>query len=267
MSAVIAHFEESALSIEDHTAPYDWAHYSFFQANPTKPLIGTLPNGTTFRWGLLNEEAIPDMLELQDAVSAAATEDEKKFLIKRTRGDLGESMVGHDHLYWGAWVGEKLIAFFGLGEKDEEISDGRGEPAPLEALGVTNDNQVDILKAAQTHPDYRDFNIAKLAAATRYQYFLNDPKKKVMMTKIHQDNGKVIKNYTKNGFTEACRSQVTDPDDNTTFDVITYKADRALIEAYMLKEGRGIAETFKLYPDPTLSKVWKSMNIIQPSLN
>lgn len=261
--SVPALFEESALSIED-VHVYDRNHYSFFQINPTKPFIGFLPNGQQFRWGLLNEEAIPDMLALQDAVRTAATAHERKFLIERTRETLGESMVGHDHLYWGAWVGDKLIAFFGLGEKDEEVSDGRGEATPLSALNVAFDHQVDILKAAQVHPDYRSQKLASLAAATRYQYFLNDPKKQVIMTKIHQDNANVIANYTDNGFTEACRSTVKDGDE--IFDVITYKTDREVIENFMLKSGFGIADKFKLVADPSMAKVWKHLDFA-PSPN
>ncbi len=236
--------------------------YASFQDNPAQPLKGVLPNGEGFRWGLLNEYAIPDMLQLQEAVADAADDHQKKFLIARTHGDFGQSMIGHDHLYWGAWVGDKLVAFFGIAEKDEEISDGRGKTVAPEKLGVERHDEVDILKAAQVHPDYRGEKLASLAAAVRYQYFLNDDKKRVIMTKMHEDNFKVIANYTNNHFVEADRSSETDRGE--TFDVVTLMASRSTIQNFMETKGPKIVQDFSLSPDLPTPKVRKQPNPIMP---
>jgi GNAT superfamily N-acetyltransferase len=211
--------------------------------DPFAPQSGFLPNGQMLEWQVLDHAHIPLILHLQDTVNAAAGEMEKNFLIKRTETCYADSL-NQGHLYWGAFADGLLIAVFGMADNDEEVGDGRGEKAPKEALGVSFYNQVSILKGAQVHPQYRDQGLAALGALTRYTYFLQNPLKKVIMTKVHAGNTLVCKNYTQNGFVEACRAAVTDS--SHTFNVITFKCDRSLLEEWIANKAVHVIEKFRL---------------------
>lgn len=198
--------------------------------NPLASYAGVLPNGEPFTWMLLGDDDIPAILHLQDTVAAAANELEKNFLIKRSANCFAESMA-HGHLYWGAYSGDDLVALFGMADNDEEVGDGRGEKTPKKSLGVTRYNQVSILKGAQVNPKYRDQGLGAIGALARYIYFLQNPDKLVIMTKVHAGNNAVCDNYTKNGFTEACRTPVTDH--SHTFNVVTFKAERQVLQDWI----------------------------------
>jgi hypothetical protein len=225
------------------------APQSFYAFAPLKTVYGVLPNGEALHWGLLSIEDIADMLALQDAVALAATEAEKRFLIKRDATDYSASMrLGH--LYWGARANGVLIAAFGMAENDEEIGDGRGEVTPLSVLGVEQHDHVDILKAAQVHPAYRDQGLASLAALTRYMHFLSNPDKQVLMTKVHSANQKVITNYTKNGFTPVFHCTVNDRGE--TFDLVTLMATREVIQSFLAKKSTLIKKQLNLQTSWTI---------------
>jgi GNAT superfamily N-acetyltransferase len=211
--------------------------------DPFTPQSGFLPNGQMLEWQVLDQSHIPLILHLQDTVNAAAGEMEKNFLIKRTEKCYADSL-DHGHLYWGAFADGLLVAVFGMADNDEEVGDGRGEKAPKDALGVSFYNQVSILKGAQVHPHYRDQGLAALGALTRYTYFLQNPLKKVIMTKVHAGNTLVCKNYLQNGFVEACRAAVTDH--AHTFNVITFKCDRVLLEEWVANKAINVIEKFRL---------------------
>ncbi|HEY1096042.1 MAG TPA: hypothetical protein VGF14_02255 [Alphaproteobacteria bacterium] len=198
--------------------------------DPLATYQGVLPNGEQFVWALLGQDDIPAILHLQDTVAASANELEKNFLIKRSAGCFEESMA-QGHLYWGAYSGENLVSLFGLADNDEEVGDGRGQKTPKKSLGVSRYNQVSILKGAQVHPKYRDQGLGAIGALARYIYFLENPDKQVIMTKVHAGNNAVCENYINNGFLEACRTPVTDH--SHTFNVVTFKAERSVLQGWI----------------------------------
>ena len=210
--------------------------------DPLAQYQGVLPNGEIFTWGLLGLDAIPAILDLQSRVAAAATGLEKTFLIERSADNFAQSMYD-GHLYWGAFVGDKLVGLFGMADNDEEVGDGRGKKTPKDALGVTAYSQVSILKGAQIDAAYRNQGLGALGALSRYQHFINTSFKQVMMTKIHSGNRLVCDNYTKNGFIKAYSAPVTDRGE--TFDVLTFKAGRGLIEAWLTEKSFATMQRFK----------------------
>ena len=209
----------------------------------TAALQGILPNGEVFQWSMLDAESIPAILVLQDHVASAATGIEKTFLIKRSAEDYGYSLTQNHH-YWGAWIGEELVALFGLADNDEEVGDGRGEKTPKEILGVADYTHVSILKGAQVHPNYREQGLAAIGALSRYLFFIQNPQKRVMMTKIHAGNTPVAQNYLNNSFIEAWRTSVTDRGE--TFDVMTFTAERQVLDRWLHDKAANVIAKYKL---------------------
>jgi hypothetical protein len=216
------------------------------QIDPMMTYKGTLPkSGKAFTFGPIHDVgAVQPMLDLQTAVRKEAEKKGKQdFLIVRTRQEFKAALLGDDSFY-GAWCNGDLIAMFKLGKHDDEKKDGRGKITPPQNLGVKTHKQVMILGAAQVHPDFANETIGLLGTAFRYQKFL-DSSRDVLMTKVHQDNKDVQKNYKNAGFLPVFSTAIK------SGNLTTFKADRSIIQTWTDKNTQKVFDRFDLQPQKT----------------